>query len=43
VVWRRGRMVFTAAYSDVPGLDRPDTLTALAQLVDGRARQLSAP
>ena len=43
VVWRRGRMVFTVTYSDVPGLDRPDTLAAIAQLVDGRAQQLTTP
>jgi hypothetical protein len=43
VVWRRGRAVFTVAYADVPGLDRPDTLVALSQMVDSRAQQLSLP
>jgi hypothetical protein len=43
VVWRRGRVVFSVTYSDVPGFDRPDTLLALSQLVDSRARALSLP
>ncbi|MBV9896326.1 MAG: PDZ domain-containing protein [Chloroflexi bacterium] len=43
LVWRRGRTVFTVTYSDVPGLDRPDTLVAISQLVDGRAQQLNVP
>jgi carboxyl-terminal processing protease len=43
LIWRRGRVVFTVAYSDVPGFDRPDTLSAVAQLVDSRAQQLSIP
>jgi carboxyl-terminal processing protease len=43
VIWRRGRAVFTVTYSDVPGLDRPETLSAIAQLVDGRAQQLVIP
>jgi carboxyl-terminal processing protease len=43
LVWRRGRVVITVTYSDVPGLDRPDTVVALGQLVDGRAQQLSVP
>ena len=25
IAWRRGRVVFTVTYSDVPGFDRPDT------------------
>jgi len=41
LVWRRGRAVFTVSYSDVPGLDRADTLAAVGQLVDGRAQQLN--
>jgi carboxyl-terminal processing protease len=43
LVWRRGRVVYTVAYSDVPGLDRPDTLVAISQLVDSRAQQLAIP
>jgi hypothetical protein len=43
VSWRRGRVVFTVSYSDVPGFDRPDTLATIAQLVDARAAQLSVP
>lgn len=43
LLWRRGRVVFTVTYSDTPGLDRPDTLTAIGQLVDARAQQLSIP
>jgi hypothetical protein len=43
LVWRRGRVVFTVTYSDVPGLDRPDTVVAIGQLVDGRAQRLSVP
>ncbi len=42
-VWRRGRVVFTVAYSDVPGLERTDTLAAVSQIVDGRAQQLNLP
>jgi carboxyl-terminal processing protease len=41
MVWRRGRVVFTITYSDVPGFDRPDTLLAISQLVDARAQQQS--
>jgi carboxyl-terminal processing protease len=43
VVWRRGRVVFSVTYSDVPGFDRPDTLVAVSQLVDSRAQALSLP
>ncbi|MBV9576999.1 MAG: PDZ domain-containing protein [Chloroflexi bacterium] len=43
VVWRRGRVVFTVTYSDVPGNERPDTLVAISQMVDSRARQMSVP
>jgi hypothetical protein len=43
LVWRRGRTVLTATYSDVPGLERPDTLAALAQAVDSQAAQLALP
>jgi hypothetical protein len=43
LIWRHGRVVFTVTYSDVPGLDRPDTLAAIAQVVDARAAQLSVP
>jgi hypothetical protein len=41
LIWRRGRVVYTVTYSDVPGFDRPDTLVAIAQLVDGRSQQLT--
>ncbi|MBV9174051.1 MAG: PDZ domain-containing protein [Chloroflexi bacterium] len=41
VTWRRGRIVLTVAYSDVPGFDRPETLVALAQAVDSLAQNLS--
>jgi hypothetical protein len=41
LIWRRGRVVFTVTYSDVPGNDRPDTLAAIAQIVDSRAQQLN--
>jgi hypothetical protein len=34
IAWRRGDLVLTVAYSDVPGQERPDTLAALAKLVD---------
>jgi len=43
LVWRRGRVVFTVTYSDVPGFDRPDTLVAVSQMVDSRAQQMSIP
>jgi hypothetical protein len=43
VVWRRGRVVFTVTYSDVPGFERPDTLLAIVQMIDSRAQQLSIP
>ena len=43
LVWRRGRVVFSVAYADVPGLERTDTLTAISQLVDTRAQQMSLP
>jgi C-terminal peptidase prc len=43
LAWRRGRVVCTVTYSDVPGLDRPDTLTAIGELVDARAQQLNLP
>jgi C-terminal peptidase prc len=43
VIWRRGRVVFTVSYSDVPGFDRPETLAAIVRLVDARAAQLTAP
>ena len=43
LMWRRGRVVLTVTYSDVPGFDRPDTLATIAQLVDSRAQQLSIP
>jgi hypothetical protein len=43
LIWRRGRVVFTVAYADVPGLERPDTLAAISQVVDSRAEQMSLP
>jgi carboxyl-terminal processing protease len=43
VAWRRGRVVLTVTYSDVPGLDRPDTLAAIVQVVDTRAQTLTLP
>jgi hypothetical protein len=43
MVWRRGRVVLTVSYSDVPGFERPDTLVAISQLVDSRAQQLNLP
>jgi carboxyl-terminal processing protease len=43
LVWRRGRVVISVTYADVPGLERPDTLVALSQLVDARAQQMSLP
>lgn len=32
--WRRGNVVFTVSYGDAPGFERPETLVAVAQLVD---------
>lgn len=43
IVWRRGRTVLSITYTDVPGLDRMDTLAALVQIVDARAQQLTIP
>jgi hypothetical protein len=43
IAWRRGRIVLTVTYSDAPGLERPDTAAAIAQLVDARAQQLTIP
>jgi carboxyl-terminal processing protease len=43
IAWRRGRVVLTVTYSDVPGLDRPETAAAIARLVDARAQQLAIP
>jgi carboxyl-terminal processing protease len=43
LTWRRGRAVLTVTYSDVPGFDRPDTLSALAQQVDSLAQTLALP
>jgi C-terminal peptidase prc len=43
LIWRRGRVVVTVTYSDVPGLDRPETVASIGQLVDGRAQQLNVP
>ena len=43
VAWRRGRLVLTVTYSDVPGRDRTDTAAAIVQLVDSRAQTLTIP
>jgi hypothetical protein len=43
VAWRRGRVVFTVTYSDVPGFDRLDTVAAITQQVDARAQELTIP
>jgi C-terminal peptidase prc len=43
LIWRRGPVVYTVTYSDVPGFDRPDTLVSVGQLVDLRAQQISTP
>jgi carboxyl-terminal processing protease len=43
ITWRRGRLVVTVTYSDVPGFERLDTLAAITQLVDARAQQLTLP
>jgi carboxyl-terminal processing protease len=39
ISWRHGGLVFTVAYSDVPDESRPDTLVALAQLVNSIYQQ----
>ena len=43
VTWRRGRVVYTVTYADVPGFDRPDTVAAITQQVDARAQTLTIP
>jgi len=43
ITWRRGRVVFTVTYADVPGFDRLDTVAAITQQVDARAQQLIVP
>ena len=43
VTWRRGRVVITVTYGDVPGFERDETLAAAVQLVDARAAQLTLP
>ena len=43
ITWRRGRVVFTVTYADVPGFDRLDTIAAITQQVDARAQQLTIP
>jgi carboxyl-terminal processing protease len=43
LIWRRGRVVYTVTYSDVPGFDRPDTLATISQLVDSHAQLLAIP
>jgi hypothetical protein len=41
LAWRRGRVVISVTYSDVPGIERPETVAAITQLVDARAQQLT--
>lgn len=41
ITWRRGRVVLTASYTDVPGYDRPDTLQAVVAQTDALAQQLN--
>jgi hypothetical protein len=41
IAWRRGRVVVSVTYSDAPGFERPETVAAIAQLVDARAQQFS--
>jgi hypothetical protein len=43
ITWRRGRLVMSVTYSDVPGFERLDTLAAITQMVDARAQQLTLP
>jgi hypothetical protein len=43
VSWRRGRVVYTVAYSDVPGFERLDTVAAITQQIEARAEQLTIP
>jgi carboxyl-terminal processing protease len=43
IAWRRGRLVLTVTYSDIPGYARPETLVAISQLVDTQASQLTLP
>jgi hypothetical protein len=33
--------VISVTYSDVPGIERPETVAAITQLVDARAQQLT--
>jgi hypothetical protein len=43
VAWRRGRLVVTVTYSDVPGFERLETLAAITQVIDARMQQLTLP
>jgi carboxyl-terminal processing protease len=43
ISWRRGRVVLTVTYADVPGFDRLETVAAITQQVDARAQQLAIP
>lgn len=43
ITWRRGRLVVTVSYSDVPGFERLDTLAGAASVVDARVAQLTLP
>lgn len=41
--WRRGRVVFTVSYGDVPGFERTDVLIEVARLVDSLYLQNPLP
>ncbi len=43
VTWRRGRVVVTVTYGDVPGFERDETLVSAVRAVDARAAQLTLP
>ena len=43
LAWRRGRLVVTVTYSDVPGFERLETLAAITQVVDARVQTLTLP
>lgn len=43
IAWRRGALVFTVTYFDVPGFERPETLAAIARLVDRIAAEQPSP
>ena len=43
ISWRHGDLVFSVGYADVPGEARPDTLAALADVVDALYQQQMLP